>query len=371
MSVKEYTKEFYRLIIRARHAEDDMEKVARYINGLRYDIQDEINLLSLKTIEDSYQAGSSSSRPPQRGDFNRGRFAPRGRGRGRDIRCYTCGEWGHGSRDCPHNKTISQRNVNVAETKEEKHQITDKEESPEVGESLLLKRVLLKVEKEIRESAQRKSLFRTTCKYKGKCCKVIINNGSTNNLVSIEMVDKLGLVKTVHPTPYKVSWLQKGHQIIVTEQCKVEIQIGTYKYVILCDVMPMDVCHVLLGRPWQFEWKAIHDGRKNIYTLEKDGNKHTLLPLKDEADKGAPRNNVMVMSGKELLQEVGKGEEMHFAIIGRPKVILTSINLDDLPEEIKTLLNDFDDIIVDKLSNALPPIRSISYYIDLYQEQVC
>ena len=69
----------------------------------------------------------------------------------------------------------------------------------------------------------------------------------------------------------------------------------------------MDVCHVLLGRPWQFDRKAIHDGRRNTYTLEKDGNKHTLLPLKYEEGKEAPRNIVMLMSGKELLQEVGKG----------------------------------------------------------------
>ena len=126
---------------------------------------------------------------------------------------------------------------------------SNKEESPKVGESLLLKRVLLKAEKETRELAQRKSLFRTTCKSKEKCCKVIIDSGSTDNLVSIEMVDKLGLVKIVHPT-HKVSLLQKGHQLIVTEKCKVEIQIGTYKDVILCDVMPMDVFHVLMGRPW-------------------------------------------------------------------------------------------------------------------------
>ena len=38
MSGKEYTEEFYRLSIKAGHAEDDMEKVARYNNGLRYDI---------------------------------------------------------------------------------------------------------------------------------------------------------------------------------------------------------------------------------------------------------------------------------------------------------------------------------------------
>ncbi len=56
---------------------------------------------------------------------------------------------------------------------------------------------------------------------------------------------------------------------------------------------------------------------------------------------------------------------MHFVVIRRPKVILTSTNLDDLPEEIKNLLNDFVDIIVDELPNALPPIKSISHHIDL------
>ena len=39
MTVKEYTKEFYRLNIREGHRESDDEKVARYLNGLRYDIQ--------------------------------------------------------------------------------------------------------------------------------------------------------------------------------------------------------------------------------------------------------------------------------------------------------------------------------------------
>ena len=115
------------------------------------------------------EAGGLSSRSPQRGDSSRGRFVPRGIGRGREIRCYTCGEWGHGSWDCPHNKSTTQRNVNVAETKEEIPQDTGKEEPPEAGESLLLKRVLLKVEKEAGEKSQRKNLFRTIFKSKGKC----------------------------------------------------------------------------------------------------------------------------------------------------------------------------------------------------------
>jgi len=92
--------------------------------------------------------------------------------------------------------------------------------------------------------------------------------------------------------------------------------------------------------------------------------------LKDEAGKKAPGNIVMLMSGKEFLQEVKKDEQMHFAVIRRLKVILTSTNLDDLSEEIKMLLNDFVDIIVDELPNALPPIRSISHHIDLIHGEI-
>ena len=40
MTVKEYTEEFYRLDIKSGHVDDDVEKSARYINGLRSGIQD-------------------------------------------------------------------------------------------------------------------------------------------------------------------------------------------------------------------------------------------------------------------------------------------------------------------------------------------
>jgi hypothetical protein len=53
--VREYTKEFYRLNIRVGHCENDEEMVPRYINGLRYEIQDEINMVTMRTFEDDYQ----------------------------------------------------------------------------------------------------------------------------------------------------------------------------------------------------------------------------------------------------------------------------------------------------------------------------
>jgi hypothetical protein len=112
--------------------------------------------------------------------------------------------------------------------------------------------ILLKPHKEIKEPAHRKILFRTIYKIKGKCCKLIIDGGSTDNLVSIEMVEKLDLKNTSHHVPYKVSWMEKGHRLIVNGHCKVKFQIGRYKYKVHCDFMPMDVCHIFLGRPWMY-----------------------------------------------------------------------------------------------------------------------
>ena len=127
----------------------------------------------------------------------------------------------------------------------------------------------------------------------------------------------------------------------------------------------MDVCHILLGRPWQYDRKAIHDGRKNTYSMEKDGKTHTLLPLKDEATQEDLDSNILLMTGKELLQEVKKEEELHFSLVRKPKVILTSTNLDDFPIEVRIFLDEYVDIILDEFPNPLPLVRSISHHIDL------
>jgi hypothetical protein len=75
----------------------------------------------------------------------------------------------------------------------------------------MLRKVLLKPEIEVENPVQRNNLFRTACKTNGRVCKVIIDSGSMDNLVSTEVVEKLELETTAHPKPYKVSWLQRGH----------------------------------------------------------------------------------------------------------------------------------------------------------------
>jgi hypothetical protein len=141
--VKEYTEEFYKMNIRAGHKENDDEKTTRYINGSRYEIQEEINMISVSKVEDAYQAalkdeeklarkqsqqngggnsrrGKGTSREkfqkpkheaskkhshPEKGESSKegqhgGRSSfPRGRGReratGGEVRCYSYGKTWH------------------------------------------------------------------------------------------------------------------------------------------------------------------------------------------------------------------------------------------------------------------------------------
>ena len=194
---------------------------------------------------------------------------------------------------------------------------------------------------------------------------MIIDSGSTDNLVSTEVVEKLKLKTKKHPTPYKVSWFQKGYQLIVNEQCEVELQLGKYKDRIVYDVMPMDMCHIFLGRPWQYDRGAMHDGKRNTYKFGKDGINHMLLHMGEEdalGKKTGPKN--LLMGGKEYLQHIEENE-VNFVVICKPKVILTSTKISELPIEIQEMLENYCDIIVDDLPNELPPILKISHHIDL------
>ena len=77
-----------------------------------------------------------------------------------------------------------------------------------------------------------------------------------------------------------------------------QVSIGkNYKDEVWCDVIPMDACHLLLRRPWQYDKKVMHDGEKNTYTFWKDGSKFILLPLKDE---GKVEN---MLSKREFVKE--------------------------------------------------------------------
>lgn len=118
----------------------------------------------------------------------------------------------------------------------------------------------------IDEVTQRNKLF----EFKGiileKVCDFIIDSGSTKNLISWKLVRELGLQTEPHFRPYRVGWIKNGLETRIERVCKIPVAFGkVYCDVLVYEVIDMDSCHVLLGRPRQYDVDALFRGRANTH----------------------------------------------------------------------------------------------------------
>ncbi|XP_076910828.1 uncharacterized protein LOC143568597 [Bidens hawaiensis] len=189
-------------------------------------------------------------------------------------------------------------------------------------------------------------------------CTFVIDSGSYDNLVSKEVVRKLALKTESHPKPYKLQWLKKGGEVTVSKRALVSISVGTtYKDDIWCDVIAIDACHLLLGRPWEFDRSIEHNGRSNTYSFMFGGVKLTLVPSKPKELVTKPSGNYLTIS---QFEDELKDAERVFVLIGR------EMSKDpEIPEAMAPLFDKFVDVFPDELPDGLPPLRDILHHIDL------
>ena len=154
----------------------------------------------------------------------------------------------------------------------------DDEEYVVQGELMVARRALSVQAKEDDEM-QRDNIFDTRCHVQNKVCSVIIDGGSYTNVASTTMVEKLGMPTCKHPRPYKLQWLNDSGEVRVNKQVLVAFSIGKYEDEVLCDVVPMQAGHLLLGIPWQFDRKVQHDGFTNKCSFVHNQRTVTLVPL--------------------------------------------------------------------------------------------
>ena len=164
-------------------------------------------------------------------------------------------------------------------TDEEEFEEGQEKVLPEDGCYNLIIRRNLHTTYEEQESNQRENIFQTTCKIKDQVCEMIIDGGSESNCASLDLVTDLNLKTRPHTHPYKLKWLDNNATGSVNKKCLIGFAIGSYKDQVLCDVLEMTVCHVLLGRPWQYDKKSMHNGFTNTYTIRHEGKLKELIPL--------------------------------------------------------------------------------------------
>ncbi|RVX03295.1 Transposon Ty3-G Gag-Pol polyprotein [Vitis vinifera] len=267
-SVEEYTEEFHELSIRNQVRESDAQLAARYKAGLRMEIQLEMIAAHTYTVDDVYQlalkieeglkfrvsrhpssqigstfSNRTTSKPLSTSNFrtsihvnggdntqptsnvahqngNKGKNSMSNGDRKVNATplCFKCGGHGHYVVVCP----TKGLHFCVEEPESELESYLKKEETyneDEVseecdyydgmteGHSLVVRPLLTIPKGKGEEDWRRISIFQTCISCHGRLCTMIIDGGSSLNIVSQELVEKLNLKTERHPNPFRVAWV--------------------------------------------------------------------------------------------------------------------------------------------------------------------
>nr|XP_043612552.1 uncharacterized protein LOC122584455 [Erigeron canadensis] len=250
---------------------------------------------------------------------------------------------------CPNQRALTAKEIESLPDvdTEEGEPVYDDDESEEtyVGEMPVVRRVM-HANEVLTDTAQRENIFHSRCTVKYKVCDLIIDGGSCANAALTYMVEKLELPTTKHPRPCKLQWLSEGSEVNVNRQVTIPFSIGSvYEDKIICDVVPMDACHILLGRPWLFDNYVFHNGRANSYSLFVSGKKVTLTSLKPNESL---KVNKIDQPSKSLFMSQTKVEEELTG--GSPVMMLLVLERTEdkeftgVPSVLKSLLEEFTDV---------------------------
>uniref|UniRef100_A0A2N9FLT0 RNA-directed DNA polymerase n=1 Tax=Fagus sylvatica TaxID=28930 RepID=A0A2N9FLT0_FAGSY len=238
-SVDDYYKEMEIALIRANVEEDREATMARFLNGLNWDIANVVELQHYVELEDMvHMAIKVDGRLKERNSVisksgllyfmeveleerRRGCFKVQNRTTKKEKGSSQC----HIASQCPNKRTMIARVDGEVETESEsdadrmpilEDTCDDDVEYPVEGESLVARHALSAQVKEDDMVQQRKNIFHTRCHINNKVCCMIIDGGSCTNVAGTTLVEKLNLPTLKHPRPYKLQWLNDYGEIKVT-----------------------------------------------------------------------------------------------------------------------------------------------------------
>nr|XP_043615856.1 uncharacterized protein LOC122587754 [Erigeron canadensis] len=244
-------------------------------------------------------------------------------------RCFKCHGYGHFQAECPNLRALTLKEVEKLKAEAEYEDKCTYDEDPDEEEFVEADVVqAMHANEASDDKAQRENIFHSRCTIKGKVCSLIIDEGSCANAASTYMVDKLDEVT--------------------------------------CDVVPMDACHLLFGRPSLYVKYVYHNGHLSTYSLFINGKKVTLTYLKPneiiKAESSTRTDRSLFMSQVDVEKELDSGTSILLLLMlesGEDK------KCEELPSVVRPLLAEFANVFPEELPAGLPPIRGIEHQIDL------
>ncbi|KAK1616621.1 hypothetical protein QYE76_022138 [Lolium multiflorum] len=221
-----------------------------------------------------------------------------------NVTCFKCGTQGHKSFECKNTKVmITMENGDIETLSEGEYEAlvqaavaNEEDYDEESGEdpllcihdpspSLVVTRVLTTQPQAMED--QRCNIFQTRAGIGGKSIKVIIDGGSCHNLASTELCEKLNLTFRKHPHPYHVQWLSDKGNVKIQHTVTINFKIGPYEDTIECDVVPMTVFHMLLGRRGNLT-RRLYTTDTQMHTPSRSRTRRVQDVFPDELPHGLP-----------------------------------------------------------------------------------
>ena len=130
-----------------------------------------------------------------------------------------------------------------------------------------------------------------------------------------------------------MQWMNQSGTLKITHKARVKFSVGTYIDTVDYDVAPLTACHLLLGRPWQFDLDATHGGRSNTYSFVHKGVNHVFKPIPESAIK------VEVFTTSKMKKKVAE-------ITPKPRTALLQEGENTVNTSAKGTANNFSEIII-------------------------
>ena len=214
----------------------------------------------------------------------------------------------------------------------------------------------------VEEDWRRTSIFQMLVRCRNQAQKLIIDSGSYKNVVSASTVERLKFPVKPHPQPYKVAWIN-NISIPVNQRCLISLSYGVYSDSIWCDVLPMNVAHIILGRPWLYDRDVHHCRKENTYSFMLKNQKVVLKPMTAiEMGKYRIQKSTKVVEGMKSslhiltkkFQHESKENGVIYVVIMKEVSMKDVGSISSIPNKATELLDDFSDIAPTDLPSELP-----------------
>jgi hypothetical protein len=211
-----------------------------------------------------------------------------------------------------------------------------------------------------RQEKERIELFHIRVVSKHTKINTLFDTGSQANLISEETVKKLKLETIPHPEPYPLGWICDNAKLQVIRRCKLRFAI-TAHFIdeVELDVIPLDICGIMLGSPYLYDRKAIFHRHENKYHLFKNGVEYIVRAH-------TKKMNLSLVNAGQMKRLVNSSKNFVLLMI-KPKDDIENESFQGCDTRLKSdlyeVVNQYDEMFNEP--KGLPPKRGIQHEIQL------